>query len=207
MVANQKIQIEDQHLNEQGNPEGMHITRTIYMLQYSMSNTVSNQSFFTLKHGYEYFQHMQTIVFLNSRKHYELFAKTLLGTAASHWVQMTQEFIDCATFQGILDYFKWCLQEWVKLYFSCDSHRKHFVFMQTKGALKRLKTCQSMNMHSGRPFISIMRSVTSYGLIHNNWWRNFLKPRCSYVSSMASQKLGNNNLWNLLMCPNLIKWC
>jgi len=39
-VANQKIQIQDQHLNEQGNPEGKHITCTIYMPQYGMSDTV-----------------------------------------------------------------------------------------------------------------------------------------------------------------------
>jgi len=92
MVLNQKIQIEDQCLNEQGNPEGEHITGTIYMPQYGMSNTVLNQSFFALKHGYEYFQHVQTMVFLNPKKHGELFAKTLLDTAASQWAQVTREF-------------------------------------------------------------------------------------------------------------------
>jgi len=143
VVTSIKIQVEDQRLNEAGNPVGTRVKRSIFMPQYGLGDAVLSQSHFAVKHAYDYYQHTRNVQFLNPKKRGKLFGNSLLGTAASHWELITRDLIDGPVFQNTLAYFKTCLQEWVKGYLSRDSRQKHFTFMRTPGSLKmdqRLKT-------------------------------------------------------------------
>jgi len=136
VVTSFKIQVEDQRLNETGNPVGPRVKRSIFMPHYGLGDAVLSQFHFALKHAYDFYQHVRNMPFLNPKKRCELFGNTLLGTAASHWELITRNFISGPMFEDTLEYFKKCLQEWVKGYLSHNSCYKHFTFMRTPGSLK-----------------------------------------------------------------------
>jgi len=134
-VPSQKIQVEDQRIDLAGDPVGDRVKRSIYMPVYGVSDAILSQSLFALKHAYDFYQYVKSMQFYNPRKRYELFANSLIGTAATHWEKVLHDFVEVASFQETLDYFRSCLQEWVKAYFGKGSRRKHFAFMRAKGLL------------------------------------------------------------------------
>jgi len=135
ILANQKIQVEDQQLTLAGIPFGDQVKHSIQMLYFGLNNTIAHNSLLALRHAYEYLQHVCSLTFLDLKKRGKLFAATLKGTAASCWEAMVNEKVNMPTFQPTLQYFQECLQDWTKLYFSQDSQAKHFTFMWVKGSI------------------------------------------------------------------------
>jgi len=134
-VPSQKIQVEDQRIDLAGNPVGDWVKCSIYMPVYGISNTTLSQFLFALKHAYGFFQYMKSMQFYNPRKRCELFAYSVIDTAATCWEKVTHDFVQVASFQESLECFRSCLQKWVKAYLGKGSCRKHFAFMQALGSL------------------------------------------------------------------------
>jgi len=116
-ATSQKIQVEDQRLNPAGNPVGDRVKRAIYMPLFGHCNAIKNQSLGAVEHAYGYFQQVRNMQFLNAKKRCELFGNTLIGTAATRWESVITLHVQVPGFQNTLEYFKTCLQEWVKTYF------------------------------------------------------------------------------------------
>ncbi len=92
-----------------------------------------------LEHAYGYYEQVRNMQFLNPNKCCELISNTLIRTAATRWESVITHHVQVSGFQNTLDYFKTCLQEWVKTYFGKGSHHKHFAFMRYKGSLVKFE--------------------------------------------------------------------
>jgi len=138
-ATSQKIQVEDQRLNPDGNPAGVRVKRAIYMSLFGNGNAARNQALCALEHAYGFYQQVRDMQFLNSKKRNELFGNSLIGTAATRWESVITHHVEVPGYQDTLAYFKTCLQEWVKTYFGKGSRRKHFAFMRSKGSLVKFE--------------------------------------------------------------------
>jgi len=138
-ATSQKIQVEDQRLNPDGNPAGARVKRAIYMSLFGNGNAARNQALCALEHAYGFYQQVRNMQFLNSKKRNELFGNSLIGTAATRWESVITHHVEVPGYQDTLAYFKTCLQEWVKTYFGKGSRRKHFAFMRSKGSLVKFE--------------------------------------------------------------------
>ena len=90
--------------------------------------------------------------FLNPKKHCELSANSMIGTAVTRWEKVITDHVQVPGFQNTLDYFKSCLQEWILSYFSQSSCQKHFAFMRSKGSLTKVEKLKIDEYAFWKPF-------------------------------------------------------
>jgi len=156
----------------------------------STGSAAKNQSLGTVEHAYGYYQQVWNMQFLNPKKCCKIFGNTLIGIAVTRWENVITQHVQVPGFQNTLEYFKTCLQEWVKSYFGKGSRCNHFAFMRSKGALVKFEKLKIDEL-------AFWEAIFLYNELGDFLWPDPAEP---------SAKLNENELKRCFYDGQPLKW-